>query len=387
MTLWAMPYQGVRVRIEGSHEVVELVPGGRLADPRPDTEPDEPTTRLSEWWRAGPPLDWRVRAKERLAGSRAVRPIVRAVERTPHPTRVVIALVAIAAAGFLALGLGARFVLHDYVMGQAEARLETTTEQLEPTLHSRAFYYFIRPMPDGIWAQRRSADGEIREFRGFNDDLMVASGPDLPSQLPAAGDRSFTVPDRGGDGQWLVRVATSPGSEYSLVVATEIGAGFQAIGRLIEVALVIGGLALAAMAYIGFRAARSSASTLTEMEKTVEAAVAGDLSRRVPEPVSDSEPGQVARAVNTLIEQIDDARRAEEHTRRTVGEAGLAMRQPLNVIQGFTAFYRERPGHDPERMARMIDRVGDEAARIEMAIDDLVSDMSQVNNGGNGRSR
>jgi signal transduction histidine kinase len=49
------------------------------------------------------------------------------------------------------------------------------------------------------------------------------------------------------------------------------------------------------------------------------------------------------------------------------------VRLPLNVIQGFAEFYRDRPDHDPVRMARLVDRVGDEAARIEDLIHDLVS--------------
>ncbi len=375
------------MRIEGNQEVVELVPGGRSADPGPGGAAEAAPARLTEWWRAGPPREWRMRARELLGRSPVLRPAVRAAGRVPQRARVMIALIAIAAAGFIALGVAGGLLLRDYVTDRAEAQLEATSEDLEPALHSRSFFYFMRPLPDGVEAERRDLDdGEIRHFGGFgnDDDSSTSGGPELPARLPASGDLRFTVPDRTDDNRWLVQVTPEPGGDDVLVVAAEIGPGYRVAGRLTELAVVIGGLAVAAMAFVAVRAARSGASTLTEMERTVEAAVAGDASRRVPEPAADSEPAQLARAVNALLEQIDDARRDAERARRTVGEAGQAMRQPLNVIQGFTAFYRERPGHDPDRMARLVDRVGDEAARIEVAIDDLVSDMSQAGNGNGG---
>jgi two-component system OmpR family sensor kinase len=359
------------VRIEGSHEVIELEPGGRRGDPGRAPEPDVAPSQLAEWWQSV-----LARARDRLLQS----PAGRAVERIPRRAKVVISLIAIAAAGFVALGIGAGIVLRDYVVGRAESQLKATTEQLQPSLGARGFYAFLRPLPEGVEAQRRDPDGDIRDYGGF-DDISTSSGPDLPARLPPPSDRPFSVADRSGGGRWLVLVSQSPDSEYSLVVAADVGPGYQAVGRLTEISIVIGGLAVAAMVFVGFRAARSSASSLSKIEETVEAAVAGDLTRRVPEPAADGEPGQVARAVNALIEQIDDARQAEERTRRTVGEAGRAMRQPLNVIQGFTEFYRERAAQDPERMARLIDRVGDEAARIEIVIDDLVSDMRRAGNG------
>ena len=389
------------MRIEGSHEIVELVPGGRSADPGPYRPPapesglgPEPTpgpepaaARLTEWWRAGPAQEWRVRAQDRLARIPAVRSAMQTAAGIPERARVIIALVAIAAIGFIALGVGARFLIQDFVTGRADAQLKATEEQLEPALRSRAFYLYLRPLPEGVVAQRHDLDdGDIREFGGFSNDSSTLGGPKLPSPLPAASDRPFTVADKSGTSQWLVRVTPVPGRESLLVVAADIGPGYQMTGRLTEIAVVIGGLAVAAMAFVGFRAVRSSAPPMTEIEETVEAAVAGDLSRRVPEPPTDGEQGQVVRAVNTLIEQIDDARREAEHARQTVGEAGQAMRQPLNIIQGFTSVYRDRSAQDPDRMARMIDRVGDEAARIEIVIDDLVSDMSHAGNGKSGLS-
>ncbi len=409
------------MRIEGNHEIVELVPGGRSADPDPglvsafdldqDAEPAPAPSRFGTWWTSRRPAAWPARGRERIARSRAVRPIADAVTigvaRVPQRAKVVLALLAIAAAGFAALGVAGALVLKDYVTDRADAQLRETSAEigagpswvLSPGFvrstdpERRSMYFIARPLPEGVAAQLRSAGGGfVREF-GVTS-WSGAEGPAIPDGFSARSGHPFTVPARASGDRWRVLV-TTPVEGTTLIVAVNFTTADAAVGRLTETALLAGGLALAVMAFIGFRTVRSGAPQVTEIERTVEAAVAGDLSRRVPVPAGDTEPGQVAHAVNTLIEQIGDARQAEERTLRRVDEAGRAVRLPLSVIQGFAAYYRDstaaehqggrqpehQHGHDPVRMARMVDRVGNEAARIGDVLHDLVSDLSHAVNG------
>jgi two-component system OmpR family sensor kinase len=409
------------VRIEGNHEIVELVPGGRSVDPdhgfdfgssfdpgRDDvgTDAGPAPSRFGEWWTSGRPAAWRARGRERIAHSRPVRPIVDAVStavaRVPPHAKVVLALLVIAAAGFAALGVAGAVVLRDYVNDRADAQLHETTDEIgagpswlmapgfgrSTDPERRSMYFFARPMPAGVAAQLRSPGGFIREF-GVTS-WSGAEGPLIPADFSARAGRPFTAPARATADRWRVLV-TTPTEGTTLIVAVNFTSADAAIGRLTQVALVAGALVLALMAFVGLRAVRSSTPQLSEIERTLEAAVAGDLSRRVPVPAKAAEPGQVAHAVNTLIEQIGDAREAEKRALRRVGEADRAARLPLSVIQGFTAYYRDvhrqegrgaepRPGHDPVRMARLVDRVGDEAARIGVVLQDLVADLSHAAN-------
>jgi two-component system, OmpR family, sensor kinase len=341
-----------------------------------------------------------------------VRPVVDAVTtaaaRVPQRAKVVLVLLAIAAAGFVALGVAGSLALRGYVTDRADAQLAETSAEIgagpswmlspgfprsgEP--ERRSFFYYTRPLPEGVAAQLRTGDGEfVREF-GVTA-WTGAAGPLLPADLAARNERPFTVPARATGDHWRVLV-TTPIDGTTLITAANVTAADAAISRLTQTALVAGGLALVAMAWVGFRAIRSGEPQLTEIERTVEAAVAGDLSRRVPVTDKDTEPAQVAHAVNTLIEQIDDARRAEERTLRRVDEAGRAVRLPLSVIQGFASYYRDLhrtdaagndgdSGHDSVRMARLVDRVGDEAARIGTMLQDLVADLTRAADG-NGAS-
>jgi two-component system OmpR family sensor kinase len=262
----------------------------------------------------------------------------------------VIALLAIAAAGFAVLGVAGADLLRGYVTDRADAQLKDVSAQLgsmpryvpvpyggmDPERRGGYGYGFYRSMaqalPHGVIAQQAATDGGFT--REFGEPSWTGwSGPVVPADVGQREGRPFTVPARTGSGHWRMLV-TKPSEGTTLMVATDIQSVDAMVGRLTEVVLLIGGLALAAMAYVGFRVVRTGAAPLTEIERTVEAAVAGDLSRRVPVPAQDTEPGQVAQAVNTLIDEIDDARQAEKRTRHSVGEAGRAVRQRLNVIQG-----------------------------------------------------
>lgn len=400
------------MRIEGNHEIVELVPGGRSAGPDPIPFPGDGSyfdpdsgdaaagpapSRFGEWWATGRPAAWLTRGRERLVRSRAVRPVADAVTTAiagvPQRAKVVLALLAIAAAGFVALGVAGSLALRGYVADRADAQLRETTDEigagpgwmLSPGFPrsgdpGRRFFY-TRPLPEGVAAQVRAGQGEfVREF-GVTS-WTGGAGPLLPADLAERTGHPFTVSARATDDRWRV-LATEPVDGTTLIVAVNVTSADAAISRLTQTALVAGGLALAVMAFAGFRAVRSGTPQLTEIERTVEAAVAGDLSRRVPVPDRDTEPSQVAQAVNTLIEQIGDARRAEERAVRRVDEAGRAVRLPLSVIQGFASYYLsgDPSGHDSVRMARLVDRVGDEAARIGVVLDDLVADLSNAANG------
>lgn len=385
------------MRIEGNHEIVELVPGGRSA--RPDRAPDlAPFPPYESYERPA----WLRRGREAISHSRAavlhsrlIRPaadaVAGAVARVPQRAKVVLALLALAAAGFTALGVAGSLALRDYVMGRADAQVRETSADigsgpswmLTPGFPrsgdpERRFFYYTRPLPEGVAAQVRTGEGEfVREF-GVTA-WTGGAGPLLPADLAKRLGHPFTVSARATKDRWRV-LATMPVDGATLIVATNVTAADAAIGRLNETLFVAGGVALAVMVFVALRAIRSGTPQLTEIERTVEAAVAGDLSRRVPVPARGGEPGQVADAVNTLIEQIGAARRAEERALRRVDEAGRAVRLPLSVIQGFASYYRDsgQNTHDSVRMARLVDRVGDEAARIGGVLDDLVADLANI---------
>lgn len=390
------------MRIEGNHEIVELVPGGRSADRDRTLDlgsfpPDQRTASTAAWSRRA--REAVLRGRDVILRSRAVRPaadaVAAAVARVPQRAKVVLALLAIAAAGFTALGVIGSLALRDYVTDRADAQVRETSADigagpswmLTPGFPrsgdpERRFFYYTRPLPEGVAAQVRT--GEDQFVREFGVTAWTGgAGPLLPADLAKRLGHPFTVPARATNDRWRV-LATMPVDGATLIVAAKVTSADAAIKRLTQTVLVAGGLAFAAMALVGFRAIRSGTPQLTEIERTVEAAVAGDLSRRVPVPAKphakDSEPSQVAHAVNTLIEQIGDARRAEERALRRVDEAGRAVRLPLSVIQGFASYYRDsgRNGHDSARMAKLVDRVGDEAARIGVVLEDLVADLANA---------
>ena len=77
-----------------------------------------------------------------------------------------------------------------------------------------------------------------------------------------------------------------------------------------------GAVAIVLLAAIGLPLVRVSLAPLARIEDTAAAIAAGDLSRRIDHPSSDTEVGRLAGALNTMLGRIEAAYRA-----RAEGEA------------------------------------------------------------------
>ena len=122
---------------------------------------------------------------------------------------------------------------------------------------------------------------------------------------------------------------------------------------------------------------------LTRMERTAAAAATGELSRRIPVAHTRGGTRRLARSLNQVLAQAERALRATaaseasarastERMCRIIADTARKLRRRVNVLHGMADYYpqRERPGTDePEHLMR---QVADEAARIEVLIDDLV---------------
>ncbi len=110
--------------------------------------------------------------------------------------------------------------------------------------------------------------------------------------------------------------------------------------------------------------------------ETLAAAAAGELSRRVPERLGQSDVGRLAWSVNNMLSQIEHAfstrAEAEAAARNSGGrvcqiitETGHQLRRPLSVIHGFAQAYRQRGWLGAGELDRLMGRVTEEAARMD----------------------
>ena len=128
---------------------------------------------------------------------------------------------------------------------------------------------------------------------------------------------------------------------------------FVLVSGLIAAALAA--LAVALLLRRALRPLGRLAAAAAEIERT------GDSRRRLPEPDTADEIGQLASTLNAMLGSLERAREAE---RRFLADASHELRTPLTALRGNVAYLGRRGAtpeliadlaHDAERLARLTD--------------------------------
>ncbi len=123
-------------------------------------------------------------------------------------------------------------------------------------------------------------------------------------------------------------------------------------------AVLAGALAAALLTRRSTRPLRDLSTSATSIERT------GDASRRLAEPASPEEIGDLARTLNRMLGALEDSR---ERERRFLADASHELRTPLTALIGNVDFL-VRHGAGPEVIADL----QSDAQRLRRLIDDLL---------------
>jgi two-component system sensor histidine kinase MprB len=124
------------------------------------------------------------------------------------------------------------------------------------------------------------------------------------------------------------------------------------------IAVVAGGLAAAVLTRRSVRPLRQLSSSATTIERT------GDASRRLAEPATPEEIGDLARALNGMLAALE---RSRERERRFLADASHELRTPLTSLIGNVDFL-SRHGAGEEVVADL----RRDAERLRRLVDDLL---------------
>lgn len=122
------------------------------------------------------------------------------------------------------------------------------------------------------------------------------------------------------------------------------------------------------------RAVTQTAQSVTQQHLAAGETVIED---RVPQRYAKpgSEAGDVAAALNTLLDHVDDAlgarHRSEQQVRQFVADASHELRTPLSTIHGYAELARRTPD-DAARLATAMAKVETEAQRMSGLVEDLL---------------
>jgi two-component system OmpR family sensor kinase len=230
-------------------------------------------------------------------------------------------------------------------------------------------------LPAGTYGQLRTPGGKVLGDVVFDYGQNVTASPKIPKTVTIG--KPQTVSGRGSDGNRYRLVASSLGPGEVALVAVPLSEADETLNQLVLVeGLVIVGilLVLAAVAWV---VVRVGLLPLDRIGHTAGRIAGGDLSHRVEGADERTEVGRVGVALNRMLDRLEEAfaerRTSEDRLRQFIGDASHELRTPLASIRGYAELFRMGAARDPEDVAKAMRRIEDEAARMGVLVEDLLT--------------
>lgn len=229
-----------------------------------------------------------------------------------------------------------------------------------------------RSLPAGTFGEIRTAGGDVRATVVLGYEGASAETPELPDELPLG--KAVTVD--GDDGHYRVLAEQNPAG-FITVAAIPFDDVDQTLNRLLVVEGLVIGVILLVLGASAWWVVGLGLRPLDRIGATAGAIAGGDLSRRV-EPANDrTEVGRLGLALNRMLSRLEQAfaqrRASEERLRRFVADASHELRTPLASIRGYAELFRMGASADPEETATAMRRIEQEAARMGVLVEDLLT--------------
>lgn len=297
--------------------------------------------------------------------------------------RLVAILAALITLGLLISGAATYNTLKRYLFTRVDEQLHNVQPEavhalLEPDQAGGPNHGAPGNLPIAAYAAVRDSSGRELEHVSFGfqggDEVYT---PALPTDLTASPPRRpFTVGSTQ-DNSYEYRVLTTPlNGGGVLIVAIPLADTQATLGRLFWIEVIVALALLVAISVTAWALIRREFSPLYRMTETATEIAGGNLSRRVDEPNAETEVGRLGRALNMMLEHIEQAfegrRASEERMRRFLADASHELRTPLTSIRGYAELFRRGAGERPEDLALSMRRIEDEAERMGAVVEDLL---------------
>jgi two-component system OmpR family sensor kinase len=189
-------------------------------------------------------------------------------------------------------------------------------------------------------------------------------------------NRPFTID--GKDGQPDIRALAQmlPTGMGSVIVADSLEKVDKTLGQLRFLFLILGLIALIAIAMAARWIIALGLKPLEAVEDTAEAIAGGNLSARLPAAKPNTEVGRLTTSLNTMLSRIEESFTArvesENKLRRFVADASHELRTPLTAIRGFAELHRQGAVIGEEKTKELINRIEKESVRMSSLVEDLL---------------
>ncbi|HET8756766.1 MAG TPA: HAMP domain-containing sensor histidine kinase, partial [Solirubrobacteraceae bacterium] len=231
-------------------------------------------------------------------------------------------------------------------------------------------------LPPGSYGELRDADGDVIAAHVFSYGQDITADPKLPRDIPLG--RVFTVKGENGDkNSYRVFAERDRFGGGVTVAAAPLGEINDRLNRLLAVESLVIVAVLLVLGAVAWAVVRVGLLPLDRMGHTAGAIAGGDLSHRVESTDPRTEVGRLGIALNAMLDRLEHAfsqREASEHRlRRFLADASHELRTPLASIRGYAELFRMGAARDPAEAERAMRRIEDEAARMGVLVEDLLT--------------
>jgi two-component system OmpR family sensor kinase len=232
-------------------------------------------------------------------------------------------------------------------------------------------------LPPGTYGQRRGATGRVIASTTVSYGGSDLPAPSLPARIPLG--RPVTLDAKGGSGlrYRVLAMRTHDDPTTITIAAVPLRELDQTLTRLVRVeALVIAGVLLL-LAALAWWVVRLGLRPLDRIGETAGAIAGGDLSRRVSPATERTEVGRLGLALNAMLVQIERAfaerQASESRLRQFLADASHELRTPLASIRGYAELFRIGAARKPADTEKAMSRIEDESARMGTLVESLLT--------------
>ena len=196
------------------------------------------------------------------------------------------------------------------------------------------------------------------------------------SEVAKYENKPFTIDGENGGPDVRALAQVLPTGMGTVIVANSLEEVDKTLSRLRFLFLVLGAIALLAIALASRWIIALGLKPLEAVEDTAEAIAAGDLSARLPAAKPDTEVGRLTTSLNSMLARIEESfavRVASENKlRRFVADASHELRTPLTAIRGFAELHRQGAVAGEEDTKQLLARIEGESIRMGSLVEDLL---------------
>jgi len=301
------------------------------------------------------------------------------VNRLSLRTRLVAVAVALVAFAVTATGVATYVALKTYLYGQLDQRVDEAADRAVPLATGPGTGREVPRFGREPLVAVVKADGSVVPVPLGEDDPGLSVSPEVAAAVVAAPD---PLPIRTGSGESVRATARPLPNGLVLLAALPASDVSSTLSRLLGLELIVGAVAVVGTGVVGAAGVRLGMRPLdrvTRTARTVAAELGPDgrgLDRRVPEADPHTEVGQLAEAVNTMLDAVEREYAAryesEQRMRRFLADASHELRTPLTSLRGYAELVRLRGGLDkPARDS--LRRIESEGTRMGRLVDDLLT--------------